>query len=281
MSQVGKSVADVFNLRIDDASMHRFKSALAANYRVTYQEILDGIVAGPVFHVDETSVTVRKGGKGYVWVFAATDKAYYVYKDSREAAFLHDLFRGSSGVLVSDFFTGYDSLACPQQKCMVHLMRDINEDLLRNPFNEELKELAKEFGRLLGVLIESIDRYGLKRRHLQKHRKAARSFLEAVSSRSFSTEIGESYQKRFRRSGEKLFTFLDYDGVPWNNNCAEHAVKAFARYRRYTDGRFTETSIADYLILLTVFQTCELSGVNVLRFLLSQETGLQSIVRFR
>ncbi len=30
----------------------------------------------------------------------------------------------------------------------------------------------------------------------------------------------------------KLFTFLDYDGVPWNNNNAEHAIKHFAIFRR-------------------------------------------------
>jgi hypothetical protein len=30
----------------------------------------------------------------------------------------------------------------------------------------------------------------------------------------------------------ELFTFLDYDGIPWNNNNAEHAIKYFAKYRR-------------------------------------------------
>ena len=29
----------------------------------------------------------------------------------------------------------------------------------------------------------------------------------------------------------RLFTFLAYDGIPWNNNNAEHAIKAFARLR--------------------------------------------------
>ena len=33
---------------------------------------------------------------------------------------------------------------------------------------------------------------------------------------------------------------LDHDGVPWNNNNAEHAVKAFAYYREIADGQFTE-----------------------------------------
>ena len=53
------------------------------------------------------------------------------------------------GVLVSDFYAGYDFLPCEQQKCLVHLVRDIDDDLLRNPLDEELKRLAQAFGSLL------------------------------------------------------------------------------------------------------------------------------------
>jgi hypothetical protein len=28
----------------------------------------------------------------------------------------------------------------------------------------------------------------------------------------------------------KMFTFLDFDDIPWNNNNAEHAIKAFANF---------------------------------------------------
>ena len=41
-------------------------------------------------------------------------------------------------------------------------MRDINEDLLKHPFNEELTFVAKRFGALLRDIVETIDRYGLK-----------------------------------------------------------------------------------------------------------------------
>lgn len=44
-----------------------------------------------------------------------------------------------------------------------------------------------------------------------------------------------------------------HDHVPWHNNNAEHAIHAFARYRRFADGRFTVKSIKDYLAILTVF----------------------------
>ena len=48
---------------------------------------------------------------------------------------------------------------CPQQKCLIHLMRDLNDDLLRQPFNEELKELVRDFAVLLKPMIETVDRF--------------------------------------------------------------------------------------------------------------------------
>ena len=62
----------------------------------------------------------------------------------------------------------------------------------------------------------------------------------------------------------KLFTFLDFDNVPWNNNNAEHAIKHFATYRRITNGNFTELGISQYLILLSIHQTCKYKGKNLL-----------------
>ncbi|HYL15529.1 MAG TPA: hypothetical protein VEV41_21015 [Terriglobales bacterium] len=76
-----------------------------------------------------------------------------------------------------------------------------------------------------------------------------------------------------------MFTFLDYDGGPWNNNNAEHAIKRFAKYRRNTDRYFTERSLEEYLLLATVFETCEFNNINVLKFLLSKETTLEGLLR--
>src|ERR1051325_10196581 len=44
-----------------------------------------------------------------------------------------------TGVLISDFYGGYDACECRQQKCLVHLIRDLNDDLWKNPFNSELE----------------------------------------------------------------------------------------------------------------------------------------------
>jgi hypothetical protein len=185
------------------------------------------------------------------------------------------------GVLVSDFYTGYDALPCDQQKCLVHFIRDIDDDVLRNPLDDELKGMAETFGRLLRAIISTIDRYGLKRRHLNKHKKAVEKFLSAVTAANFTSEIARKYKKRIERHGAKMFTFMDHDGVPWNNNNAEHAIKRFVKYRRENDGRYTEKTIKKYLVLASIFETCEFNNVNVLTFLLSKEQSLKSLLRMK
>ena len=69
------------------------------------------------------------GGGHYVWIFANMTTVAYVYSESRDSGILETVLNGFKGVLVSDFYAAYDSVPCPQQKCLIHLMRDINEDL--------------------------------------------------------------------------------------------------------------------------------------------------------
>jgi hypothetical protein len=48
-------------------------------------------------------------------------------------------------------------------------------------------------------------------------------------------------------------------------------IKRFARARRFADGRFTEQSIEEYLVMLSVAETCAYQNIDVLEFLLGQE----------
>ena len=215
---------------LPNSTLNDIKSAIAEKYMPTYHGILRRIVKGSLIHADETKGVVIGRGH-YVWVFTNLTTVAYVYAKSRESTILEDVLNGFSGVLVSDFYAAYDSVPCAQQKCLIHLMRDINEDLHKNPFDEDLKEIARRFGALLREIVETIDTYGLKARNLGKHKRAAEGFVEHVVAMKCEAEAGLALQKRIEKNRDKLFTFLDYDGVPWNNNNAEHAVRAFTRLR--------------------------------------------------
>ena len=278
MLKVQKCLKDMFDLSVHNGQLYRFKQYVTARYASLDDELLRSIVKSAVIHIDETAVNLRSHA-GYVWVVTTMDMVHFFYRSSREASFVVEMLDGFSGILVSDFFTGYDSMPCPQQKCLVHLVRDLDEDLVHNPFNEQFKSFAQDFGSLLRPIIETVDRYGLKKRHLGKHKRDVERSLKSIHALKPDSELVDKYRNRFIKYWPKMFTFLDYDGVPWNNNNAEHAIKRFAKYRRNTDGCYAERSLKEYLVLASVLETCDFNKVNVLKFLLSKEATLGGLFR--
>jgi hypothetical protein len=279
MGQVKDTLADVFGLHIPQRQFYLFKNWIVERYNSMYEEIRASILKGHLVHIDEATVNLRDNEKGYVWVLASLDKVYFFYKPSREGTFLSEMLDGFQGVVVSDFFSAYESVKCPQQKCLLHFLRDVNEDLQKHPFDEEFKLFAQQFGTLLRQIVDTIDKHGLLAHFLSRHVVDADRFVETVTSGSYSSEVMIGYQKRIKKSGTRMFTFLKYDNVPWNNNNAEHAMKYLASYKRGPDGMFSERTLKESLVLLSVFETCRFNGMNVISFLLSEKSDLGSIMQ--
>jgi predicted RecB family nuclease len=258
----------------------RFMKYLADYYVPTEAAILQSILKSNFVHVDETKISIQ-GVDHYVWVF--TDGKYVVFRmtDTREADIVREVLAGYQGVLVSDFYPGYDSMPCRQQKCLVHLIRDINDDLWKAPFDRELEAFAVDVQALLVPILEAVHRYGLKAWHLRKFSKDVERFYQrTVTGREYRSEAAETYRKRFARYRESLFTFLTQDGIPWENNMAERAIRQLAVQRKIS-GRFSERVACQYLRLLAISQTCRFQGKSFLKFMLSKETDLASFRRTR
>jgi len=275
---VRRSINQLFHLQLAPRVVNRQKSTAAQMYQGTYEGILRTIVKGRLIHADETQVSIE-GKRAYVWVFTTLEEVIYYYTETREGDFLHELLREFRGVLVSDFYAAYDALHCPQQKCLIHLMRDLNDDLLKQPFNRELRDLVRDFALLLKPIIETVDRFGLTAQHLRKHHAGVWRFHHDLCTREYQSDIAVYYKKRFEKNQGKLFTFLDYDGIPWNNNNAEHAIKAFASLRKVIGGVSTEKGIREYLTLLSICETCQYKGVSFLDFLRSGEKDIDVFMK--
>jgi predicted RecB family nuclease len=268
--KLAKIIHKLFGYSLAQTEISRMLRRAVETYLNAYEEISQRILKGNLIHADETHVSVR-GKDSYVWVFANMEEVIYIWSETREGHIAAEFLKNFKGVLVSDFYSAYDSLDCPQQKCLVHLMRDLNDDIRREPFNVEIKEIVHEFGALLEPMIDTIDRFGLKTHFLRKHKMAVTRFYNTLLLRKYNTELAQKVQKRFIKNQGKLFTFLDYDNVPWNNNNAEHAIKSFADLRDVIGGRTTESGIQYYLILLSIYQTCAYREIDFLGFLRSGE----------
>lgn len=273
-AKIAEKIRNYFGLPIFAPDVFTFKKLLSQYYDVTTKQILAKMLGGFFIHADETEIHLTRDGKGYVWVFTNMEEVLYIYRKSREGSFLNDILKDFRGVLISDFYAPYDSLPCEQQKCLIHLIRDFNNDIQANPWDEELKKLASDFGKLLRNIIETIDNYGLQKKYLGKHKLDVDQFFKNISGKIYHSEVTEDYRNRLVKYQNKLFTFLNHDGVPWNNNNAEHAIKEFAYYREVVDYQISESGLNSYLILLGLYITCKYKGVDFLKFLISQEKDI-------
>lgn len=278
--KVVNHINQLFGLNIPIGTFQHFKSNMSSYYSKTYQHLMDKLIRGNLIHTDETKINIR-GSTDYVWALTNLEAVVYIYTKTREADMIQTLLTNFTGVLVSDFYSAYDSINCPQQKCLIHLIRDLNDDLFKEPFNEEYKELVWQFGFMLKPMMETIDRYGLKKHYLRKHNKDVGRFYKILAKANYESEVARKYKKRFHKYRHKLFTFLEHDDVPWNNNNAEHAIKAFATLRKVIGATSSEKGIQEYLILLSICETCKYKGISFLQFLRSGQADIDEFLRAR
>jgi hypothetical protein len=157
----------------------------------------------------------------------------------------------------------------------------LNDAILNHPYDDELKRLARDFAGLLKPMVETVDRRGLKKRFLGKYRSSVHRFYSRLADFLVTSEAAEKLVSRLQKNRDKMFTFLDFDDVPWNNNNAEHAVKGFASVRRVIEGPTTEKGLRDFLVLLSICETCKCRNVDFLEFLRSGSKDIDSFAAIR
>ncbi len=103
--------------------------------------------------------------------------------------------------------------------------------------------------------------------HLQKY------YHTKIDGVSYQSDVTLKYQKRLTRYRDSLFLFFEHNGIPWNNNMAERALRHLAVQRKIS-GSFLTSGIKDYLMLLGITQTCRFQNKPLLEFLMSGEKDI-------
>jgi hypothetical protein len=202
---VAKFIRDLFHEDISLTTIEAFLQKTADPHEVTEELLWKRLLQSPAIHVDETKISIL-GNYQQVWAITNGSEVFFRLTDTRETGFLQDLLDGYPGVLVSDFYGGYDAIACRQQKCLVHLIRDLNEDLWKNPFNIEYEQFVASVRDVLVPIFDDIERYGLKTRHLRKHRRRVEDLYRyTINTLPDRQDVLSKYKKRFERYRHSLF----------------------------------------------------------------------------
>ncbi len=68
--------------------------------------------------------------------------------------------------------------------------------------------------------------------------------------------------KRLRKHAEYIFTFLDYDHVPHDNNFGERQIRPAVILRKNSQSNRSDRGAATQAVLMSVYRTLRLRGLN-------------------
>ena len=171
----------LFGVGLSASSGINFLRYLADYYAPTEAANLQAILKSDFIHVDETKINIE-GVDHYVWVF--TDGQHVVFRmtETREADIVREVLAGYQGVLVSDFYPGYDSIPMPATEVPGpphprHQRRPL-EGSVRQGIGGSSPWRSRA---LLVPILEAVDRFGLKAWHLRKFLKEVERFYTRTS----------------------------------------------------------------------------------------------------
>jgi len=226
----------------------------------TVESIREEIRGSPVAHGDETGWR-EDGVNGYVWVFC-TPVAQYFARGSRAGAMVETVLGEEfAGVLVSDFYVGYQHYPGVKQKCWAHLLRDVHDLRVAHPDDAEVQAWA--------VAIHEVYRRAVAWKGAHAEDGAARQQAETVFMRELRavyapyTEARTPQRvlsQRMAKHLHELFVFVRERDVPPDNNEAERALRHLVTSRKISGGTRSTVGSATKMTLASLFGTWRRDG---------------------
>ena len=249
---------------IPRSTLNHFCDVVAARYEPLYEEMKDELGRYVTVSGDDTGWFVN-GERRHVWVFVG-------HGAGRDPTVIFDITKSRGmdvpkgvlgkygGTILSDSHGAWNHVGARHQKCLLHYFRDMYRTLEKNGSSE----FSIFFIRLYCILKGAMSAAGA-----AGNLEAEAGNLKARVDRLISMEYRDKdcirYVKRLRREKGHLFTFLQYD-VDYHNNISERALRDFAEFRKILYGNRSEKGAERTKILMSVYATCEMRGVNFYRF---------------
>jgi hypothetical protein len=264
----------VHGLQLSTGEIVELLHDVARTTQTSLDALREQMRASSVVHADETGWR-ENGQNGYAWVFAtpgAQGIRYYEHDHSRGQAVVRRIIGPAGGeqrtaCLVSDFYCGYNDYAGPQQRCWVHLLRDLRKLKDEHPSDDAVLVWARGVRQLYDDAMNWLDA------HPSPMPGERRALYDTLVQQACT--LGWQYAKereqpcnalakRLLRHQDELFQFVIRDGVSADNNLAERAVRPLVVTRKISGGSRSPRGSATRMALASLFGTWHVRGLNPL-----------------
>jgi transposase len=247
----------------------KLQQQAAAAVAIPYQQLAEQLPQQEQLGIDE-SPTKQGKLKAWLWTFVATAFTVFAYRTSRKARVPEQLLGAAyAGVIVCDRAKMYWALG-RLQWCWAHLLRDF-QSLADDP-NPTVKRLGHDLRRptrQLFALWAKCRDGTLSRAAFVAQMKPIREQIENALLRGCyrGGARGRGMCRELYRNRERLWTFVEVEGIEPTNNASERALRHAVIWRKLSFGTQSEGGSRFVERMLTVIETCRQQTRDVFGYL--------------
>ena len=123
---IAAEILDLCNEPISKPTLIRWMKKTAKPLLKIYTHLWEIAKKSEYMHIDETGAPLN-GTNWWLWVLVTKKVVLYHVHASRGHKAIKDELAAYVGVIISDFWGAYNKLPQEQQKCLVHLVRELKE----------------------------------------------------------------------------------------------------------------------------------------------------------
>jgi transposase-like protein len=275
---IAQLLLDMPGLRVSPGGLVKQIKRLSLWLDGKYQELIRQMRASKHVHVDETGW--RIDGRNF-WLWAFTNPAFTLYHvDASRGGKVPRKLLGKAfgGTVIADFYSAYDQLKGPKQRCLTHLMRDVKQTGEKDPafadcpLSVKLLKWCKnalQLKKQQETLDQSI--YQRKVTRLETQLDGLIQLTEphnkdpAPHNKDPAPLHPDAKRlcKRLRRYRAELTRFLREKDVAGTNNAAERALRPAVIMRKITGGSRSTTGAKAWATLASLLRTADQQNLGV------------------
>ena len=277
---VRATLQDLLGVDISVGSVQKAWEETSDAVEAPYAELEESLPTQPVLNSDETGSRTN-GEKRWVWVLCSSWFVFYHIASSRGVEVLVELLgEAFAGILCSDrcptYLSYHRGLA---QFCWAHLQRTL-KGIAEFASTEDAVHFARDMlsavERLFGLWYQFRGEAGPGERLLTGSELIQQSIPIQKKICRLAEKFLDSDDREVRNLAyaffvhwDKLFTFIEQQGVEPTNNVSERAMRLFVLIRKITYGNRSARGEVALARLLTVTQTCKLQERPLFSYLLT------------
>jgi transposase len=253
----------VYDLQISVGEITHLLHGVSRQGRAMYEGLRQTIRSSAFVHADETGWR-EDGLNGYLWSFSTPQVRYFRYDRSRgHQVPEEELGEDFPGVLVSDFYGGYNFHLGEHQRCWAHLVRDLDDLKEKHPDDAGVGAWVDAVTR---VYHQARDFTGKNRRERVRARERFQACISELARPYVDSGLPQAIlAQRIERFLPELFTFVEHPQVPSDNNAAERSIRPPVTARKISGGTRSPQGSATAAILMSLFGTWAVRGEDGLQ----------------